>query len=271
MISPEEVGYARPMPSDERHIDLRTAAAELGVHYQTAYRWVRTGRLPAALVDGRYLVLRSDVEAVRERRETPRAPTPPSPRRLTHQSDRMHVALVDGDETRARSIGRTLVEQGTPVSTLIQEVLVPALRRIGDAWRAGELPISVEHRASAITERLLGELAPNPRGRRRGTALVAALSGDMHALPTSMAAVALREHNWHVHHLGADMPPAELLRFCATDQVDVAVITVTNPDCAEMAERTARALRDTGTATIVGGPGRSLDELVERAEVALVP
>jgi excisionase family DNA binding protein len=28
-------------------VDLQTAAARLGVHYQTAYRWVRDGSLPA--------------------------------------------------------------------------------------------------------------------------------------------------------------------------------------------------------------------------------
>jgi excisionase family DNA binding protein len=31
-------------------MDLESAAAVLGVHYQTAYRWVRTGVLPVAKV-----------------------------------------------------------------------------------------------------------------------------------------------------------------------------------------------------------------------------
>ena len=60
------------MPSATR-VDLQQAAAELGVHYQTAYRWVRTGKLPADLVGGRYLVDRSDIAAVSADELAPRA------------------------------------------------------------------------------------------------------------------------------------------------------------------------------------------------------
>jgi MerR family transcriptional regulator, light-induced transcriptional regulator len=96
--------------------------------------------------------------------------------------------------------------------------------------------------------------------------MVAAVSGDRHSLPTTMATVALREANWHVHHLGADMPGDEIVRFCAEHPVDVVVLSLTNPDVAELAGDTARRLRHTGTPAIVGGPGRRLDELV--AEVS---
>jgi methylmalonyl-CoA mutase cobalamin-binding subunit len=95
--------------------------------------------------------------------------------------------------------------------------------------------------------------------------VVAALAGDMHALPTSMAAVALRDDHWNVHHLGADMPADELLRFCATHEVSLAVLTVTNPDCRALAEETAEALRRQGTPVIVGAPGRTLDDLLHEA------
>jgi methylmalonyl-CoA mutase cobalamin-binding subunit len=125
------------------------------------------------------------------------------------------------------------------------------------------LTIWVEHRASAIVERLLGELSPNPRGRRRGTVMVAAVTGDLHSLPTSMAAVTLRADNWVVEHLGADMPPDELVRFCVEHDVDVAVLSSTNPDVADLAADTAERIRAAGTPVVLGGPGRSLDDLVE--------
>jgi len=145
---------------------------------------------------------------------------------------------------------------------------VPPLVRIGADWHAGRLTIWVEHRASAIVERLLGELAPNPRGRRRGTAMVAAVSGDLHSLPTSMAAVALRDDNWAVEHLGANMPPDELVRFCAEHDIDVAVLSSTNPDTAQLAAETAARIGDAGTPVVLGRPGRTLDDLVVVAREA---
>lgn len=255
--------------ADEHELELQEAADALGVHYQTAYRWVRNGRLPATLLNGRYVVARSDVELVDARRRTPVAPAPPSRSRIERQAERMYTALVDGDEPTVRAIARRLVEEGATLVDLIQTVLVPPLRQIGQAWHEGKLTIWVEHRASAIVERTLGELSPNPRGRRRGTAVVAAVSGDYHSLPTTMATVALRESNWHVHHLGADMPGDEIVSFCAEHPVDVVVLSLTNPDVADLAAGTAHELRERGIAAIVGGPGRRLDELADEAADAV--
>lgn len=246
-------------------LDLQTAADELGVHYQTAYRWVRNGRLEAELVGGRYLVKPGDVSLLNRARRVPKAPPAPRAGRLDHAAERMHEALVTGNEPAAVKIAQRLTEDGARMIDLLQMVLVPSLRRIGSEWQHGDVTIWVEHRASAIVERLLGDLAPNPRGRRRGVVVVAALSGDRHSLPTTMAAVVLREDNWQVHHLNADLPPDELLAFCRTHPVSLAVITVTNPEIHVLADATADTLRSTGTPAIVGGAGSDLSELIELA------
>ena len=253
---------------DHEPLDLQRAADELGVHYQTAYRWVRTGKLPAQLVDGRYQVTRADIGAMSTKRATPQAPPPPSASRLARSAERMHDALADGDESTVRSIAHGLLDEGASIIEVIQHVLVPPLVRIGADWHAGRLTIWVEHRASAIIERLLGGIAPNPRGRRRGTVMVAAVTGDLHSLPSSMAAVSLRSDNWWVEHLGANMPPDELVRFCSEHPVDVAVLSSTNPDTAELAADTADRLRASGTPVVLGRPGSSLDDLIEQTRAA---
>ena len=180
----------------EEHLDLQGAADALGVHYQTAYRWVRSGRLPARLVAGQYRVGRADLERVDDQRRKPIAPRPPSGRRLHHQVERMYEALLNGDEAEARRICQRLVGDGTQVVAVVETVLAPALRRIGSGWHDGEVPIWAEHRASKIAESVLAQLSVNPRGRRRGVVAVAAVSGDHHSLPTTMATVALREPTW---------------------------------------------------------------------------
>lgn len=260
------MGLMRNQPS----VELRDAAVELSVHYQTAYRWVRNGRLPATLVAGRYSVRRADLEEF-ARLRTKAEPVPaPSPRRLDGQVARMHEALRSGDDAAARQIARRLVDDGTPVKDLIAEVLSPPLREIGQAWHDGEISIWVEHRASAIVERIVGELTPTPRGRRRGTAMVAAVSGDLHTLPTAMAAAALRADNWRVEHLGANMPTEELVDFCATHDVTVAVLSNTNSNVDEAVQRAAGALRAASTPVVVGGPGRTLDDLLAEVRAAAV-
>jgi MerR family transcriptional regulator, light-induced transcriptional regulator len=250
------------MPTTGRRLDLQSAADELGVHYQTAYRWVRTGRLDAHLMDGRYLVDEQALATLIEHRSKPVPPTRPSQKRLQGACDKMHAALTNGHETEARRLARSIVDEGTSVTDLIQQILVPPLRQIGTDWHDGKLSIWVEHRASSITERIPGDVSPNPRGRRRGTAMVAAVAGDLHSIATSMAAAALREDNWNVHHLGADVPTAELVDFCQSQDLDLAVLTLTNPECVATADAAVIAIEKTATAVIVGAPGRSLDDLL---------
>lgn len=243
-------------------IDLQAAARQLGVHYQTVYKWVRSGVLPAAMVMGSYRLDRDAVARFAERRARPGPPRTRRPRTgFAPLSRRMYGYLVAGEERQAARLVSGLVGHGVSMTTVAQDVLVPALRDIGEEWRAGRLDISIEHRASAIVDRILGERYPNPRGRRRGAAAVAALSGDRHVLPTTLAAISLREDNWVVHHLGADLPPDELVRFCQEEDLDLVVLSVTVSKLHRSATRTAVQLEGLGLRAIVGGPGRTLDEL----------
>ena len=258
---------------DPPSLPLRGAADELGVHYQTAYKWVTSGALPATMVRGRYVIDRAALAEFARHRDEPAAPragrSAHRPEHLDKEAERLHVALVAGDESATRRIATTLIEKGVPLATVLQEVISPALRQIGADWHAGNSSIWVEHRASAIVERLLGHLQRETRGRRRGTVVVAAMSGDLHSLPSAMAAAALREDNWAVQHLGSDVPAEELLRFCAEHAVDLAVITATTDDVAPAAERAAAELRATGIATLVGRSGRTLGELRIEARAAV--
>ena len=258
---------------DDSSLPLRDAAAELGVHYQTAYKWVASGALPAVMVHGRYVIARDDLAEFARRRDAPVAPRARTsarrPERLDHAADRMHAALIAGEESAVRAISATLLEKDVPLVTVLQEVIAPALRRIGAAWHAGETPIWVEHRASAIVERLIGHLQRETRGRRRGTAVVVAVSGDLHNLPSAMATAALREDNWAVQHLGSDVPAEEIVDFCAEHEVDLAVITVTTAEVTPVAERAADELRAAGVATLVGGSGRTLEQLRVEARAAV--
>ncbi len=61
------------------------------------------------------------------------------------------------------------------------------------------------------------------------------------------------------------------MRFCTEQPVDLAVLTVTNSDSIEVAEHTAGTLRTAGIRTIVGSPGRTLDDLLDQARGTATP
>lgn len=147
-------------------LSLDDVAAEVGVHYQTVYRWVRAGKLPADMVHGRYRVMRHDLVAFIDARLTPTRPRPAG----------------------ARDLARVLVAEHT--------------------------------------------------------------------------------NNWWVHQLGANVSTDELVRFCDEHEIDVAVLNFADSVCVDLAETTAARIRKSGTRAVVGGPGRTAQDLVQIARDA---
>jgi excisionase family DNA binding protein len=251
-------------------LDLAEVARQLGVHYQTAYRWVRAGRLDAVLVAGRYRIRPDVLQRFSDERRAPRPPPARRPRTgFAPVAEHVLDALVEGDERLLSDRVRDLLDSGVSLTAVVQEVLGPAMAEVGARWEAGTLDIAIEHRASAMVGRVLGEHFPRPRGRRRGRAVVAAVSGDRHSLPVTMAAVALAEDQWHVEVLGADLPVEELERFVDRRPVDLVVITVTEPSTSEQARHVGARLDESGVPALCGAPGRSLVELQQMARERL--
>lgn len=242
-------------------LGLQDAADRLGVHYQTAYGWVRDGSLPATKVRGRYQVRIADLDRFAAERARPEPPRPRAMRDPDRTAAKAFEQVVAGDEFALRRDMQRLADEGVAVSTLLRDVLAPAAVRVGDGWHRGEIPVAVEHRATSIIERIIGDLMPNPRGRRRGTAVVAAISGEQHSLPLLMATATLREDRWHVEHLGADCPPEDIADFGAACAADLVVLSTTNDATAGATDRLAAELRTRGFRVLVGRPGGALDDL----------
>lgn len=248
-------------------MQLREAAETLGVHYQTAYGWVRQGTLPARKTPRGYDVSEAGVRELLARRATgAEPPQEVQVRDWAAQAGRLYAALVAGDEAQARhDFGR--LAAGVPLAELCDRVIAPALRRIGTDWAAGELSIAAEHRATAICERLIAAHLNQPQGRPRGVAVTATPPGERHALPAMMAAACLREDHWQVHHLAADLPVAEVISLAADAGASLIVLSSATTGAARRATREAREIRERlpNARVLVGHPGDTLSRLRELA------
>lgn len=250
-------------------MDLQTAADRLGVHYQTAYRWVRDGRLPAVKHGAVYDIGEQELLRFQELR---RAPAPP-PRKANvrswlHQVERLYALLVEGDELEARQLLDRLREGRIEPLVLCEELLTPTLRQIGDAWADGTISVAVEHRASAICERLVARAAVHPRGRPRGVCLVTTPPGEQHGLPAAMAALVLRADRWQVHHLGTEVPTADLIELARHVAAAVVVLSTTEPAATAVAQDVADRVRaGCSSHVLVGGRGQALRDLVSLARI----
>lgn len=250
-------------------MQLQDAADALGVHYQTAYAWVREGRLPARKLSRGYEIGDDDVRALAAARNLGSEPRRElRVRDWPAQADGLYEAIVGGDETYARRwFGR--LADGVRVVDLCERVISPALRRIGDDWASGRVSIAEEHRATAICERLIAAHTHQPAGRPRGTAVVTTPPGELHSLPALMAAAGLREDRWIVHHLGADLPLAETLDLARQADADLVVFSCTTAPMTP--GETGETGETGGPEVLVGLAGDSLAQLVERARAFCPP
>lgn len=240
-------------------ISLTEAAERLGVHYMTAYRYVRTGRLDAVKVGHEWQVAEADVDALLRASAPGRAPG--RSRRVDH-AGRLVDRLLANDENGAWAVVEQALTGGRSPEEVHTDILAPALVIIGERWQRGEITVADEHQASAIVLRLIGRLGPRfrRRGRSRGTVIVTAPPGDRHSIPTALAADLIRARGFTVIDLGADVPVDALVRSASQADhlvaVSICASTAGNEDA--IAEATA-ALRDAVEAPVVLGGGAIRD------------
>ncbi|MBI4935663.1 MAG: cobalamin B12-binding domain-containing protein [Actinobacteria bacterium] len=227
-------------------LTLHEAAELLGVHYMTAYRYVRLGVLPAVKVGGSWHVAAADLHTFKAGASAvPTAGDTPTRRRAPWAS-RLEARLVAGDGRGAWGVVEAALAAGAELDEIYLDVISPAMRNIGERWESGELDIAVEHRASGIALRLIGRLGPRfaRRGRTRGTVLLGTPQGERHSLPVAMLADLLRGDGWEVSDIGADLPVESFVRAAVDAHDLVAVgVSVTSADNLPAAAEVLNALR----------------------------
>jgi MerR family transcriptional regulator, light-induced transcriptional regulator len=243
-------------------LTLQEAAEQLKVHYMTAYRWVRQGDLPAFKAGGRLRVRREDVDQfVAGRRVDVVLPQHGRTDWPTHIT-RLYDLVAGGRAADASQLVRKVIADGAPAGQVYLDLLTPTLHRVGDAWEAGTLSVAEEHRAAEICSGIIARLSDSfrRRGPARGVAVTLTPPGEQHGFAATMAADFLRAGGFDVHHLGVNVPLADLRRFLASVPCDALCISVTMSleDLSLYAALTGMAAEG-GIAVVFGGQGVDRD------------
>jgi MerR family transcriptional regulator, light-induced transcriptional regulator len=116
------------------------------------------------------------------------------------------------------------------VETVLKDVVLPYLHRLGEQWEAGEVSVAHEHFASnLIRGRLLG-LARGWGQGRGPSAVLACAPGEQHELGLLAFGVALRRRGWRITYLGTDSPIGAVADIARSVQPAVVVLLSMNPD-----------------------------------------
>lgn len=163
------------------------------------------------------------------------APTPSKHSSLSASEfvKRFYHALVARDEVAAAD----LFEQGMAsfdLFPLIELVIFPTLREIGDAWYNGKIFVAVEHFASGfIRSKLLAIYQALPVNRRISYIMIGGAPGELHEIGSLVTAILLREAGYRVEYLGPDLPLDDLVQYIKEEKPKMVILSATIQEATE--------------------------------------
>jgi DNA-binding transcriptional MerR regulator len=135
--------------------------------------------------------------------------------------------LHGAHELAPESIARTLqiAHQTLGLDRTIDEVLLPAMREVGERWHAGRIDVAHEHLATNVTRAWLSTLTPTDPPRPQPPIILSCGPRDHHTLGLEAIGVLLRHRLLDCRLLGARTPSQSLSQ--AVQQTNaVAVVLV---------------------------------------------
>lgn len=122
-----------------------------------------------------------------------------------------------------------------PLEEVIERLFFSALRRLGDAWAAGEASIAQEHYASSLIRGRMLALGPEVSravgggGHPAPVAVLACTAHEHHDIALLALDLMLRRQGWQVTFLGADTPVSSIVDLAADLDAALVVLAGTEP------------------------------------------
>lgn len=245
---------------------------------------VRLGQLHRAVLAGRTIgqVARLDREALARLVEadssgsTPATDVPDEDTTaldLAREACLSAIALIDAPALE-RALRQAAHRFSIPV--LLDHLVAPLLREIGERWEAGALLPIHEHAASVEIHRLLTWIVQSTPARADAPLIaVATPAGQQMELGALMVAASAAAEGWRVAWFGPNLPASDILRGVESLQpVAVAISLVhqtRDPELHRELERIARGVAGKATLLVGGRAAPPHALLLERLGAIVLP
>jgi MerR family transcriptional regulator, light-induced transcriptional regulator len=125
-------------------------------------------------------------------------------------------SLIDGSEEAVANALITAHLEGKRLTQIIDQMICPAMREVGELWHQEKISVTQEHLATRTAVSALYKLRaalPVPE-MKNGLAICCAMEGDLHELPTIVAQIAIENEGLEVINFGASTP-----LYCLAEEV----------------------------------------------------
>jgi excisionase family DNA binding protein len=208
------------MAEVRRYLSTTQIAEALGLSTTTVKRWVDGGILPAhKTAGGHRKILVGDVLRLIRREHWPHLDLskltggvpPESVEDLPRLAGQFFEALCGDDVQAAATLLDRVYQAGVGMDQLADEVVAPAMHRVGDQWQEGACDVSHEHRATQVCLESVLQLRqhlPTHSDTDRPLAVGGAPEGDHYLVPSLLVQMVLLDHGWRAINIGPNTPLA---------------------------------------------------------------
>jgi methylmalonyl-CoA mutase cobalamin-binding domain/chain len=176
--------------------------------------------------------------------------------------DQLYDDLMEFDGPAAAATAQSIVDNGSDVMEAVS-VATKAVNEIGDKFESGEYFLPHLMRAGEAMKQcmkiLSAHLSADGSANKKGTVVVAAVSGDIHDIGKNLVGTMLSVHGYNVVDLGVDVNPMEITEAAERENADFiamsSLMTTSMPyqrDVMDILNETG--LRDRFYVIVGGGP-----------------
>ena len=144
--------------------------------------------------------------------------------------DECLVAAHDLDAERLRiTLRRAFLDLSS--FGLIEDLIAPLLRGIGEMWAENRLSPSHEHLASELIRQILGQVLTAAKAEESAPLLLATTPArQRHEIGAMLAAMAALTEGWQIVYLGPDLPAHDIARAAEQADADAVALSIVYPD-----------------------------------------
>jgi methanogenic corrinoid protein MtbC1 len=167
------------------------------------------------------------------------------------------LALVKAMDLAGLDTALAQAEIGLSQPVLLEQVIAPLMRTIGDMWHDGALRVAHEHLATAVLRSFLGALRTTHAANEAAPALVVTTpAAQLHEIGALLVAATAASQGWRIIYLGPNLPAVEIAAAVAEVQARAVALSIVYPSDdphlpGEL--RRLRALLPDSAAVLTGG------------------
>ncbi len=160
--------------------------------------------------------------------QTAATATPPAEKKLTAQ-ELLTQAILVGSRDDVLDVIRENLEQGYAPGRLVDEIMIPAINRVGDLYEQKRYFLPQLMASAETMKKAMAHLEPllekESGTKAKAVVIIATVKGDIHDIGKNIVALLLRNQGFNVIDLGKDVAPETIVAEMKAQRPDVVALS----------------------------------------------